>query len=233
MANQWFRFKQFMVNQDRCAMKVGTDSVVLGVLCRLEGVHTILDAGTGTGVVSLMLAQRSSALEITGLEMDEAAAQQASENFLQSPFASRLSVVQCDLMLFEPDQGFDLFVANPPYFPNDLKANGAARSLARQGTQPVSEWIAAAARLINDNGRATFIIPVQISEELITAGHGVGLNPSHITTIYSEPHLPPRRTVIEFSKKLVPLSEDSLIIGTGRRGVYSDQFKLLVDPFYL
>src|SRR5574344_2567439 len=130
MSNSYFRFKQFSVFQERCAMKVGTDGVLLGAWAKVDAANRILDIGTGTGLVALMLAQRSTAM-ITAVEIDEEAAIQAEENFCQSPWANRFEVVNSDITSYETDALFDVIVSNPPYFVDSLQCPDGQRSLAR------------------------------------------------------------------------------------------------------
>ena len=124
-----FQFRQFFVGQQHCAMKVGTDGVLLGAWA--TGGHHILDIGTGTGVVALMMAQRFPSADIDAIEVDHDAAEQATDNVRQSPFASRVTVTHTALQNFHPSAPYDSIVCNPPYFLNSLKAPETSRSLAR------------------------------------------------------------------------------------------------------
>ncbi len=133
MSNSCFQFKQFKINQDRCAMKVGTDGVLLGTWTDVSGVQSILDVGTGTGLIALMLAQRSSAAIISGIEIDGDAAAQAVENVNNSPWREKINIEAVSLQTFTKNTGcrFDLIVSNPPYFNKSLKNPDAQRSVAR------------------------------------------------------------------------------------------------------
>ncbi|MFT5773225.1 MAG: tRNA1Val (adenine37-N6)-methyltransferase, partial [Algoriphagus sp.] len=121
MGNSWFQFQQFRINQDRCAMKISTDAVLLGALAEADEPKHILDIGTGTGVIALMLAQRFSEAKIVAVELDEQAAMQAGENFEHSRFSEQLSISHAAIQDFSVSNKFDLIVSNPPYFTAHLK----------------------------------------------------------------------------------------------------------------
>ncbi|MBR5807213.1 MAG: methyltransferase, partial [Alistipes sp.] len=125
-----FRFKQFAVEQEDVAMKVGTDGVLLGAWADCDGAKRILDIGTGTGVIALMLAQRNSQAEILAVEIDEAATSRARSNFDMSPWAERLTVENCAVQEFKPSEKFDLIISNPPYFIDSLQCPDAKRTTA-------------------------------------------------------------------------------------------------------
>lgn len=130
MGNSWFQFQQFRVNQDRCAMKISTDAVLLGALAKAENPATILDIGTGTGVIALMLAQRFPEANVTAIELDADAASQAGENFRESQFASRIQLIHGRFQDFAPSEKYDLVVSNPPFFPDHLKSQDPQRNKA-------------------------------------------------------------------------------------------------------
>lgn len=130
MPNPYFKFKQFTVYHDKCAMKVGTDGVLLGAWCDVAGARRVLDVGTGTGLIALMIAQRSEA-RITALDVDAAAVEQARENCSASPWAERIDVEQADFCSYRPDALFDCIVSNPPYFVEDVHCPDKQRNMAR------------------------------------------------------------------------------------------------------
>ena len=131
MSDSSFLFKQFIVHHDRCAMKVGTDGVLLGAWAPVDQAHTALDVGTGTGLVALQLAQRNPHLRVTAVEIDAPAAAQAAENVAGSPWPDRIEVVCADFNDFQPDGRFDLIVSNPPYFVDALPCPDRQRNTAR------------------------------------------------------------------------------------------------------
>ena len=131
MSNSFFQFKQFTIQQDQCAMKVGTDGVLLGAWVDLTNKKKCLDVGTGTGLIALMMAQRTAEAHITAVEVDEEAVVQARRNVLNSPWKDRVEMVHCNFLSFQPNQKFDSIVSNPPYFTNNLISPDKQRTLAR------------------------------------------------------------------------------------------------------
>ena len=148
-----FIFKQFKIQQDNTAMKVGTDGVLLGAWADSENATNILDIGTGTGLIALMLAQRNLKANITAIEIDEQASLQASENFNNSPWEIRLSIKNLKLQDFVVEEKFDLIVSNPPFFNNTFQANSSERNIARQTeTLSFNELLKNTASLLSENG---------------------------------------------------------------------------------
>ena len=131
MANSYFRFKQFTIHQEKCAMKVGTDGCLLGAWVDLSQSQRILDVGCGSGLIAIMTAQRCTNVTITGIEIDNEAASQATENAESSPWAERIEIICEDFLKFTPEQQFDTIVSNPPYFSNSLKCPNDKRNKAR------------------------------------------------------------------------------------------------------
>ncbi|MBQ6583784.1 MAG: methyltransferase, partial [Alistipes sp.] len=154
-----FRFKQFKVEQDGVAMKVGTDGVLLGAWADCSSASSILDIGTGTGVIALMLAQRSSARHIVGVDIDTAAVECAAANFAASPWAERLTAVESSVQEFGGER-FDLIVSNPPYFVDSLHSPDGQRTVARHTTELTFETLdCSVCRLLADGGRFALILP--------------------------------------------------------------------------
>lgn len=160
MSNDWFRFRKFLIKQDRCGMKVGTDAVLIGAWCDLNSCKRILDIGTGTGIIALMCAQRSNAM-ITGVEIDSLAAGQASENFQDSPWSERLKIVQGDIRdNMTGMNDFDMIISNPPYFKDSLQSKDPERNAARhEGSIDLKGLIDSATRLLSKKGRLNLILP--------------------------------------------------------------------------
>ena len=164
-----FRFKQFAVEQDDVAMKVGTDGVLLGAWANCEGAKRILDIGTGTGVIALQMAQRNAEAQIHAVEIDEAAAKRARANFDNSPWAERLNVEQTAVQEFSPAEKFDLIVSNPPYFVDSLLPPDTKRSTARHTHDLTFEELDnAVARLLAGDGKFALILPVTEFEKYLT-----------------------------------------------------------------
>ncbi len=234
MPNPYFQFKQFKINQDRCAMKVGTDGVLLGAWADVSGVQSILDIGTGTGLIALMLAQRSSAA-ISGIEIDEEATAQAIENVRNSPWQERINIENVSLQAFMKNTGysFDLIVSNPPYFNKSLKNPDDRRSVARH-TDSLSrqDLIAAAVALLSGTGRLAVILPTAEGLEFILQAETNGLYCSKKTKVIPRPGAMEKRLLLEFSRTKRICLEDSLLIEIERH-CYSEEFRRLTDAYYL
>ena len=216
-------------------MKVGTDGVLLGAWATvLPDDRQALDVGTGTGVIALMLAQRSantassanSQMAIIGIDIDEAAAGEAAANFAASPWASRLTARAVSLQVFSGSE-FDLIVSNPPFFSASLKAPDAQRRTARHNdTLPPADLIQAARRLLSPSGRLSVIYPPEEARAFVMESESAGLYLSRLTRVISVAGQPPKRHLMEFSRTPAqPLFTD-LVIG-------SPEYRSLTGDFYL
>lgn len=227
-----FQFKQFFVSHDQCAMKVGTDGVLLGSWCAVQQVSSILDAGTGTGLVSLMLAQRSAA-QIVAVEIDEQAAGQALENVQQSPWSDRVSVVCADFLDYTPNQLFDLIVSNPPYFENSLQAPDEKRTKARHTNRlNYQTLLAKATQMLTPGGRICLILPYDKDELMDSLARENALFISRKCYVKPTPQSEIKRLLIEFSNTPCPLELSELVIETARHQYTTDYIGLTKD-FYL
>jgi len=234
-----FSFKQFTVEQDRCAMKLGTDGVLLGAWTSLEShPQTILDIGAGTGLIALMLAQRSTAQQIDAIEMDEDAYEQCVENFENSPWADRLFCFHASLDEFaeEPeDEKYDLIVSNPPYFvPNerevDLPEN---RKKARfYDSLPFVDLVGYASQLLSEAGELAVVIPFSEEEKFMALAKAARLFPKRITRVRGTDTAPVKRCLLQFSFTEQNVEENELILEISRHE-YTQDFKELVQDFYL
>ncbi len=236
MPNPYFQFKRFTVRQDRCAMKVGTDGVLLGAWCGVEEAKSILDIGTGTGLVALMAAQRSSA-EVVAVELDESAASQAAENVAESPWKARITVEKAAVQDFAAQSGrkFDCIVSNPPYFQDSLKSPKGERSMARH-TDSLSyeELVKAVVALMNPMGKFSVIVPTTEFDDMKQCAASVGLHCSRRTDVLPTPTSASKRVLAEFI--LTEVTEpivDTLVIEAGGRHHYSEQYISLTKDFYL
>ena len=233
MSNHYFKFKQFTVWQDRCAMKVGTDGVLLGAWVPMEGCRRLLDIGTGTGLIALLLAQRAPQAEITAVEIDEAAAGQAAENVAASPWQERVKIVCENFRTFAPGQAFDLIVSNPPYFVDALKCPDEQRSLARHtGDLNYELLFGGARRLLTEDGGIAVIVPAELGKLVTDTAWNYGFHPTYRTEVYTKPGKPCRRLLIRFGRQYAPCTEDKLYIESSAGG-YSPEFAALVRDFYL
>ena len=232
-----FSFKQFSVQQDRCAMKVGTDGVLLGAWCPIDNnPFSILDIGTGTGIIALMLAQRSHAEQIDALEIDEDAYEQAVENFENSSWSDRLFCFHAGLDEFvdEPEDDYDLIVSNPPFYSEDYKTDNSQRDLARfQDAMPFEDLIEAADLLLSENGIFSVIIPFKEEKRFIDLCSNVELYPVKITRVKGTHSTPIVRSLMAFKRyELAVLTADELVVETSRH-VYTDEYINLTKEFYL
>lgn len=235
MANSHFSFKQFSVNQDKCAMKVGTDGVLLGAWTDIRSSGNALDIGTGTGLIALMLAQRNPNLAIKAIDIDQMSVLQAKENVASSPFSERVSIHHTSLqsLAYEETAKYDLIVSNPPYFIQSLKSPNEQRSLARHtDSLAIEELINISSRFLSNKGRLSIIFPYEYKYHLKDIGIAYSLYTTRITTVFSTPSSLPKRVLMEFSKKEKTLVEENLVIERARH-VYTDEFISLVKNFYL
>jgi tRNA1Val (adenine37-N6)-methyltransferase len=229
-----FRFKQFTVCDERSAMKIGTDGVLLGAWADIEGDSRILDVGTGTGLIALMLAQRNASAEIVGVDISHEAIEEARDNFLNSPWAKRLSVTEGDVCSFESNEKFDHIVSNPPYFVDSLHSPDAVRAMARHAdTLPYEALVSAAERLLMPGGRLSVVLPTECAAAFRrVAFERVWL--SRITDVITREGEAPKRTLMEFQlsdKPLMPCA-DSLTI-QAKDGSYTTEYRHLTAEFYL
>lgn len=236
MSNPFFRFKQFTVHHDRCAMKVGTDGVLLGAWAEVGHCTEVLDVGTGTGLISLMMAQRNPTATFTAIDIDEQAVAQAYDNIINSPFADRMTVEQGDFRKYAPRKPvkFDLVVSNPPYFSNALLSPDPLRSGARHAVSlTISELMCASHRCLKQDGMLALILPFDQQEELMQTAATHGFFLKRLTIVHPLPEVPPKRLLTEWTlKQIEGPAQNSLIIERSRHQ-YSPEYIELVRDFYL
>ncbi len=232
-----FQFKQFSIQQDRCAMKVGTDSVLLGAWCPIENnTFSVLDIGAGNGILSLMIAQRSKAQQIDAIEIDEDAYEQCVENFENSPWGDRLFCFHAGLDEFveEPEEEYDLIISNPPFYSEDYKTENAQRDLARfQDAMPFEDLVEAVDLLLSENGIFAVIIPYKEEENFINLCATIELYPVKVTRVKGTPNTEIKRSLLAFKRYELPVLEaDELVIEINRHD-YTDAYIELTKDFYL
>lgn len=229
-----FQFKQFSIKQTDSAMKVGTDGVLLGASTPISGTEKqILDIGSGTGLLSLMLAQRCPSAQITSIEIDEAAAKESAHNFKESPFSSRINSIQSDLNSFtdatEKNQ-FDLIICNPPFFPGS-QAEGS-RKLARDSNQlTADELLEGAIQLLTTAGQLSIVIPYLNEESFLMKAERKGLIPIEILRVRGRKDSKLIRSIIHFKKVKKELIEKDMHIEITERHEYSEEHKDLMKDF--
>ena len=232
-----FTFKQFAVEQDRCAMKIGTDGVLLGAWTPIDNnPFSVLDIGTGTGIIGLMLAQRSNAEQIDALEIDEDAYEQATDNFENSPWSDRLFCYHAGLDEFvaEPEDEYDIIVSNPPFYTEDYKTENEQRDIARfADAMPFEDLIEAADLLLSENGILSVIIPFNEEENFLAIAAAYELYPIKITRVKGTPTTEIKRSLLAFTRKeTIDFLVDELIIETARH-IYTAEYIELTKDFYL
>lgn len=244
MPNDYFSFKQFTIRQDKCAMKVGTDGVLLGVLAPVllddnNHVSNILDIGTGTGLVAIMLAQRClGRAAVIGVEIDSDAATQAVENASETPW--KIDVYNNSIQGFahECQEKFDLIVSNPPFFINSLKAPDKSRNTARHTDElSFEDLVDSAEKLLAENGRFTVIIPCSSENDFIKIADSRKMFAKSVVRVVPKVGMQAKRSVVTFArgsdKNNCNTNVTELVIETEIRHCYTEEFKSLTADFYL
>lgn len=223
-----FQFKHFTVHDELCAMKVGTDGVLIGAWADVEDASRILDIGTGSGLIALMLAQRSAKAEILGVDVDADAVRQATLNFNASLWSGRLSAVECDVRGLEGSARFDHIVTNPPYFVETTESPNASRAVARHASHlHFGDIVAVAERLLVDGGKLSVILPSDVAAQFRREAFE-HLWLSRQTDVVTKPGEAPCRTMMEFRKTPHPLNPHCDILAIG-----SSRYREIVKDFYL
>lgn len=229
-----FRFKQFTVCDERSAMKIGTDGVLLGAWADIEDDSRILDVGTGTGLIALMLAQRSANAEIMGIDISHEAIEEACDNFLNSPWATRLSATEGDVCSFESADKFDHIVSNPPYFVDSLHSPDKLRTMARHTSSlKFEDLVASAVRLLKPEGRLSVILPTECAMQFRFAAFGCLWLRRQLNVVTKEGDTP-RRTLMEFCLTDKPLMPSvATLIMRHRDSSYTEEYRQLTEDFYI
>lgn len=235
MPDTKFTFKQFVINQDKCAMKVSTDSVMFGASINTNSAKRILDIGTGTGLLSLMLAQRCDA-EIDAIDIDENAYTQASENFKTSKWNNRISVFHISFEDYMQKCGFkyDLIISNPPYFIDAYKSPTDARSIARHmdHTMTMDELIKGVTTLLTDNGRFWLILPYKEGMLFYGKAFTHNLFCDYLIRVKTKADKLEKRLIMSFSKKLFPIEETEIVI-QDNENCFTQAYIDLTRDYYL
>lgn len=231
-----FKFKHFTIEQDRCAMKIGTDGVLLGAWVSLKNnPFSILDIGAGTGIIALQLAQRSNAEMLDALEIEANAYEQCVDNFENSPWGDRLFCYHASLKEFveEIEDKYVLIVSNPPFYSEDYKTTDESRDIARfNAALPFDELIQSASHLLSDKGIFAVIIPRKEEENFIKMASGVNLFPNRICRVRGNISTEEKRSMLEFSFEKISPKIENLTIEISRHD-YTEDYQNLVKDFYL
>ena len=241
MASPPFHFRKFSIEQDGAAHPVGTDGVLLGAWTDISACRKVLDIGTGTGVVALMLAQRLSdrpeneAFAITAVELHGPSAECARGNFARAPWCDQLILVESAIQEFAvPEAGqFDLIVSNPPYFSGQMRARDPVRRHGRHDETLTHEALLdCATRLMKPDGRFCGILPPEQGRKLCEAAMRKGLSCNQETEVYARPGKPVERLLLRFDNIPLPFERNKLVLMDGE-GARSADFQVLVSNFYL
>ena len=231
-----FRFKQFTVVNDQAAMRVGTDGVLLGAWCNVDGAAHVLDVGTGTGVIALMVAQRNDAALIDAIDLDATAAEVCRINFAASPWAERLTAIHSDVNGYNPGHGYDLIVCNPPFFGNGVLPQDSARSIARHNqTLTIEQLISNAARLLTATGRLAMVTSADACALVRRCVVQAGLQIQRTTQVCPVEGRPPKRVLWEIGANVTAgeAVADTLCIENNNPRQYSARYLALCREFYL
>ncbi|MFD0761364.1 tRNA1(Val) (adenine(37)-N6)-methyltransferase [Lutibacter aestuarii] len=231
-----FQFKQFTIRQDKTAMKVGTDGVLIGAWTEInQGVFNILDIGAGTGLIALMMAQKSNAEVIDAIELNDDAYEQTVENFEQSNWGDRLFCYHASLQEFaeEIDEKYDLIISNPPFYTSTYKNISEERAMARHSKSlPYYDLLEGTSKLLAPNGNCAFIIPFENEKEFIDLAAQNKLFPARITRVKGTYNASIKRSLLQFSFHQNEIEFQELIIEINRHD-YTEEYKNLVQDFYL
>lgn len=231
-----FQFKQFSIHQDRAAMKVGTDGVLLGAWANGQSAKKILDIGTGTGLIALMMAQRFPAAKIDAIEIDAHASEQSLQNFFNSPFHDRIQGFHASLQEWIKfgKGNYDHLICNPPFFYKGFEVPDEKRKKARDaGFLPPEILLEAFKKITAENSRMSLILPVEEGEKFILMAHAAGIYCSRKTQVHSKPNRDAIRLLLEFSKSKEELNTGNLILENEGQHNYTEAYKALTKDFYL
>lgn len=228
-----FRFKQFEVDQSDCAMKINTDGVLLGAMVQHENPKLILDIGTGTGIIALMLAQRFPKAQVHAVEIDEQASATAGRNFKNSVFSKQLSVNNESIEQYNNSEKFDLIAANPPFFVNDYKNAEPKKEMARHASITFfAELVKKVDELLSDEGCFWFVLPIKQAEEVVWRGEQLGLIEQKVIRLHSDLTKPEFRRIVCLARRKSTLLEEDFIIYESEKK-YTKAYEVLLKDFFL
>ena len=227
-----FRFKQFSIEHDRCAHKVGTDGVLLGAWVEAENPKTILDVGTGSGLIALMLAHRFPNAQIIGIELDEPSAVQATQNAANSPFKERIEIMQGDFLEYDFQSKFDIIVSNPPFFKGNTSSGKAERDRARHEEYlPQGRFLERVVSLLSSKGKLTIILPKEEARLFMSKANTLSLYPSRITKVFGRAGADDKRWLICLNRSEKKKNETALTL-RDEGGKWSRDYQKLTQDFH-
>lgn len=237
MSNTYFQFKQFTIHQNRCAMKVCTDACLFGawmaekVRSEKYGPRNILDIGTGTGLLSLMLAQKTTAI-IDAVELDEQAAEQAAENFEATRWNERCQVIQGDVRTVHLGRKYDLVISNPPFFENDLKSGDTKRNIALHSEElSLQELLGVIKKHLSDKGKFALLLPYHRKKEFENLAMAAGFYLEEEVSVKQTPNHAFFRVMLLFEQAEIPVNQTTLIIRQSDQ--YTPEFTTFLKDYYL
>ncbi len=234
MPNSYFHFKQFTILQDRCALKVGTDGMLLGAWTNYHPAQRILDIGTGTGVLALIAAQRNPSASIDAVEIDPDSAEQARENAAASPWAARVTIHRGDVRQWKHVGRYDLVLCNPPFYKGHHPSHDARKAIAKHDLSlPFTDLIAAMDDRCTEQGRISLIIPIDRLAEVITLAASHRFHLSRKCIVFYTANKPPKRVLVEFSRKLDQKEELSELVVELAPGEYGPEYRALISDLKL
>ncbi|CAG5069408.1 tRNA1(Val) (adenine(37)-N6)-methyltransferase [Dyadobacter sp. CECT 9623] len=235
--NSHFQFKQFTIQQDQCAMKVCTDACVLGAWTDVDNADRILDIGTGTGLLSLMIAQRNTYAAIDAVEMEAEAFFQAGENVHESPFQGRIQLYHEAVQDFESEYQYDLIITNPPFFQSDLRSPAEKINQAHHAeTLDFADLLNAVRKLLKPEGRFSILLPIEEGIQFKKMASEQGWQLRREMTLFHKPEKKAFRSLMEFQDQALPaqeVTEETLHIYEADGVTYDAKFKELLEDFYL
>jgi len=235
MAKPTFRAKQFTIQQDRCAQKVSTDGILFGAWLNYAGAERILDVGAGTGVLSLIAAQRNHTAKITALDIDPDAAEQARENVAASPWPARIKVLTTDARTYQPENLFDLVICNPPYYANSLISPDQRTNVAKHSEDlTFQDLVRVADRSLTPDGRFAVIIPVERENDLVPIAAKHNLHFVQRCIVSYSPHKAPKRVLVMLKRiKIEIVEEASLTIQNTGPFDYSPEYRAMISDLMI
>lgn len=236
MGNSWFKFKQFTIEQQGAAMKVGTDGVLVGAWSFIPASGSVLDIGSGTGIIALMAAQRSVNAEIDAIEIEESAYYQCKDNFANSPWSNRCNAIHCSVFEYSPQKLYNAIICNPPFFVKSLKNPNKQRETARHCNKDFNhkhllDYVIK--HLLAPDGLFSLILPVEEAKDLIAYAQSKNIGINRIAYIHSFPDKPAIRYLIEFSNDNKTEISESTITLYQNINVRSAEYSELMKDFYL